>query len=198
MQPIAKLTMKRSRDIPLPQQRGVMKMNKNVFARSINGRFEFHCAVCNESVAPDLPISQADLHRFGDLFAEEHGHLFLGRDTDLIPYIAYSKSSNPATDMPVLVFANGVMTGKHLAFRAMDVDYDDLDILELCGDSGAPSDFLLLGDHEKLANNEPHVVMSSATCRACGKWGSGIDENMKCNNCSQSPGDELLALLGGA
>ncbi len=186
-------------------------MNKNVIARTLeNGRLEFWCSVCEEGVGVDFPAELTDFTRLGELFADDHQHPFVGSDTKLLPYRAFSKLHGPS-EGSILVFALGIQTAKFMAWQSGEClnvdDYSDLAIHEIVedepdGDGGDGFQFpieqiVCLGDNGKLAANEPHVVADPQMCVSCNVWGGGLANDDKCGQCNQHPGDALVALIRG-
>lgn len=108
-------------------------------------------------------------------------------------YIGFDRHVGPE-EGAVLIFANTAREAKKISFGSIvwgSDEWTDYAVRWLKNDP----DVFLLGDQEKLAINQPHVIDDPLGCNHCGFWNAGITEDDLCCNCMAYPGDELIELL---
>jgi hypothetical protein len=115
-------------------------------------------------------------------------------NTKLKPYMVYNRHEDPS-DGAVLVFHFTARQARYMGWQAeplMDCDsYIDA-TARLIRD---PKDVYPLTQVQWLEGNLPHAIVSPEVCRSCGFWGSGVDENGRCNDCGEYAGDALFELF---
>jgi len=106
-------------------------------------------------------------------------------------YMAYSKYDG-AQEGAILVIHHTARQAKVLAWQSgecFNVDeYLDMAIRKIDDDAMRLS---------RNASDSPHVEGNPAFCIACELWGCGVadyDGVLKCANCGEYPGNELIAL----
>jgi len=112
-------------------------------------------------------------------------------------YAAYSRSAG-IEEGAILVIHHTARKAKALAWRSGEClnvsEFTDLAVMWINNDPN----IMKLSRNYPFHGLIPHITSEPVGCIACGRWGCGLadyDGEIKCAECGEYPGDELIKAL---